>query len=173
MHAGYSSQAVSQITSQWRDESVAGRYRTGVSLHSDTSYSEESLQFVHKFVAMLPFTGRVLRRYEREYERIHGLKLDFVRAFWRPPLLPKMAYDLEAGQIRTLGLEPLVSITDHDTIEAPRLLRTVPSARQPDLQIWTATSCVLSVLALLTTMTSTRSSRPAVCWRMDSMQGPR
>lgn len=139
MQAVYSTRAVSQITSQWTDDSMAGQYRTGVSLHSHTSYSEESLQFVHKFVTMLPFAGRVMRSYEREYERIHGMKLDFVRAFWRPPLLPKMAYELEAGQIRTLGLEPLVSITDHDTIEAPMLLRTVPSARHTPVSVeWSA-----------------------------------
>ena len=139
MQAVYSTGAVSQITSQWTDESAAGRYRTGVSLHSHTSFSEESLQFVHKFVTMVPFARGVMRSYEREYERIHGMKLDFVRAFWRPPLLPKMAYELEANQIRTLGLEPLVSITDHDTIEAPMLLRTVPSARHTPVSVeWSA-----------------------------------
>jgi hypothetical protein len=118
---------------------MAERYATGVSLHSHTSCSEESLQFVHKFLGMLPFAGRVMRRYERECEREHGLRLDFVRGFWRPPLLPKMAYDLEAGQIRSMGAEPLVSITDHDTIEAPMLLRTVPSARHIPVSVeWTA-----------------------------------
>jgi hypothetical protein len=110
-----------------------------VSLHSHTSCSEESLQFVHKFLAMLPFAGQVMRRYERECAREHGLTLDFVRGFWRPPLLPKMAFDLEAGQIRGLGLEALVSITDHDTIEAPMLLRTVASARHIPVSVeWTA-----------------------------------
>ena len=139
MHAVYSVEAISQITSQWRNDRTVDQYRTGVSLHSHTSYSEESLQFVHKFVTMVPFARGVMRSYEREYERIHGMKLDFVRAFWRPPLLPKMAYELEANQIRTLGLEPLVSITDHDTIEAPMLLRTVPSARHTPVSVeWSA-----------------------------------
>jgi hypothetical protein len=50
-----------------------------------------------------------------------------------------MAFDLEAGQIRGLGLEPLVSITDHDTIEAPMLLRTVSSARHIPVSVeWSA-----------------------------------
>ena len=49
---------------------------------------------------------------------------DFDRANWRPPLQPRMAYDLEARQIQRLNLNSLVSITDHDTIEAPMLLRT-------------------------------------------------
>jgi hypothetical protein len=130
---------VSQITSRWKDASATERYRTGVSLHSHTSCSEETLDFVHKFVAMLPGAGHLLARYERTCQRDYGLKLDFVRGFWRPPLLPKMAFDLEAAQIQQLGLEALVSITDHDTIEAPMLLRTVPSARHIPVSVeWTA-----------------------------------
>jgi predicted metal-dependent phosphoesterase TrpH len=132
-------QPVSQITSRWKDAAAAGRYRTGVSLHSHTSASEESLKFVHMFLAVLPGTGQVLRRYERMCERDYGLRLDFSRAFWRPPLLPKMAYDLEASQILQMGLYPLVSITDHDTIEAPMLLRAVPSARHIPVSVeWSA-----------------------------------
>lgn len=132
-------QPASQITSVWKDTAVAEQHRTGVSLHSHTSCSEETLTFVHKFVAMLPGAGAVVRRYERVCEREYGLRLDFARAFWRPPLLPRMAFDLEAGQIRQLGLDPLVSITDHDTIEAPMLLRTVPSARHIPVSVeWTA-----------------------------------
>lgn len=130
---------ITQITSKWKDAAVTQPYRTGVSLHSHTSCSEESLKFVHMFVAMLPAAGLVLRQYERNAQKNHGLRLDFERAFWRPPLLPKMAFDLEARQIRSLGLDPLVSITDHDTIEAPMLLRTVPSARHIPVSVeWSA-----------------------------------
>lgn len=132
-------QTTTQITSKWKDAAAAEQYRTGVSLHSHTSCSEESLKFVHMFVAMLPAAGLVLQRYERNAQKNHGLKLDFDRAFWRPPLLPKMAFELEARQIRSLGLDPLVSITDHDTIEAPMLLRTVPSARHIPVSVeWSA-----------------------------------
>ncbi|MGA7245135.1 MAG: hypothetical protein WBX19_18250, partial [Terracidiphilus sp.] len=45
-------------------------------------------------------------------------------------MTPKLAFDLESGQIEKLELHSMVSITDHDTIEAPMLLRTVPSARR-------------------------------------------
>lgn len=132
-------QPKTQITSLWNDARAAEPYRTGVSLHSHTSCSEESLKFVHMFVSMLPGASWVLRRYERGCQKNHGVTLDFERAFWRPPLLPKMAFDLEARQIRGLGLEPLVSITDHDTIEAPMLLRTVPSARHIPVSVeWSA-----------------------------------
>jgi hypothetical protein len=51
--------------------------------------------------------------------------IDFSRAYWTPPLTPKLAYETEKNQIEnTLGLKSLVSLTDHDTIEAPVLLRT-------------------------------------------------
>jgi len=132
-------QPKTQITSRWKDSAAVERYRTGVSLHSHTSCSEESLKFVHMFVEMLPSAGIVLRRYERAAKEKYGLTLDFERAFWRPPMLPKMAFELEAGQIRGMGLDPLVSITDHDTIEAPMLLRTVPSARHIPVSVeWSA-----------------------------------
>jgi hypothetical protein len=50
-----------------------------------------------------------------------------------------MAYDLEARQVQKLGLYPLVSITDHDTIEAALLLRTVPSSRHIPMSVeWSA-----------------------------------
>ena len=136
---GHAMQPKTQITSRWKDAATVEQYRTGVSLHSHTSCSEESLKFVHMFVKMLPAAGIVLRRYEHACVKNHGLTLDFERAFWRPPMQPKMAFELEAEQIRGLGLEPLVSITDHDTIEAPMLLRTVPSARHIPVSVeWSA-----------------------------------
>lgn len=54
------------------------------------------------------------------------IPVDFSRAYWTPPLSPKLAYETERDQIEdTLGLKSLVSLTDHDTIEAPLLLRKV------------------------------------------------
>jgi hypothetical protein len=54
-------------------------------------------------------------------------------------LTPKLAFDLESRQIEKLGLAPMVSITDHDNIKAPMLLRTVPSARQIPVSVeWSA-----------------------------------
>ena len=132
-------QPKTQITSKWKDAAAVEQYRTGVSLHSHTSCSEETLKFVHIFLAALPWGARVMQRYERICAKNYGLTLDFERAFWRPPMLPKMAFELEAGQIGRMGLEPLVSITDHDTIEAPMLLRTVPSARHIPVSVeWSA-----------------------------------
>jgi hypothetical protein len=54
-------------------------------------------------------------------------------------MTPKLAFDLETRQVEKLDLAPMVSITDHDTINAPMLLRTVPSARQIPVSVeWSA-----------------------------------
>lgn len=54
------------------------------------------------------------------------IPVDFARAYWTPPLTPQLAYDTERGQIEnTLGLRAMVSLTDHDNIEAPMWLRSV------------------------------------------------
>lgn len=119
----------STVSYDWKTPSPTHRYRTGVSLHSHTSHSIESLLFIHSMF----MESRPLRSLFSYYERVsrdrHNLTLDFVAANWRPPLMPRMAFDLESRQIRDLGLRPLVSITDHDDIQAPLQLRTMPSSR--------------------------------------------
>ena len=44
----------SKIHSVWKDGDVPTSHHSGVSLHSHTSMSEETLTFVHKFLALLP-----------------------------------------------------------------------------------------------------------------------
>jgi hypothetical protein len=54
-------------------------------------------------------------------------------------MTPKLAFDLESRQIESLDIAPMVSITDHDNINAPMLLRTVPSARGIPVSVeWSA-----------------------------------
>ena len=118
----------SKITSNWKQPLATCEFTTGVSLHSHTSASEETLGFIHAMFVVMPGLKRVFDYYAACSAR-HGVRLDFDRANWRPPLQPKMAFDLEARQIQRLGLNSLVSITDHDTIEAAMLLRTVASSR--------------------------------------------
>lgn len=130
-------QPKSKISSIWNDSTAAARYRSGVSLHSHTSLSEESLTFIHKMFVFVPGLRQVFDHYERQ-SRQSGFQLDFVRANWRPPLQPRMAYDVELRQIESLRLEALISITDHDTIGAPMLLRTIPSSRHIPVSVeWT------------------------------------
>lgn len=128
----------SKVTSQWKQPRATHEFTTGVSLHSHTSVSEETLGFIHAMFMVMPGLKRVFDFYGRRSAR-YGVTLDYDRANWRPPLQPKMAYDLESRQIQRLGLNSLVSITDHDTIEAPMLLRTVPSSRHIPVSVeWSA-----------------------------------
>ena len=132
-------QVYSQITMQWKESLAVAPYSTGVSLHSHTSLSEETLSFIQIMSARFPGVAALQNRYAGICTEKYGITLDFQRANWRPPLQPKMAYECEAKQIRKLGLYPLVSITDHDTIEASQLLRTVPSSRHIPVSVeWSA-----------------------------------
>ena len=125
----------SQISTNWREPLAATPYTTGVSLHSHTSISEESLSFIQVMGARFPGVLAIQRHYEGRCRTRYGLELDWERANWRPPLQPRMAYELEAKQIRRMGLYPLVSLTDHDTIEASVLLRAVPSSRHIPMSV--------------------------------------
>ena len=81
----------------------------------------------------------MLARLERRSERMHGLRIDYAASYWTPPMTPKLAFELETRQVEKLNLRAMVSITDHDTITAPMLLRTVPSARQIPVSVeWSA-----------------------------------
>ena len=77
------------------------------------------------------------RRKSRER---HSIPVNYAAAYWTPPLTPRIAFDVESSQIeKKLGLMPLVSITDHDTIAAPMLLRTVAAARHIPVSVeWSA-----------------------------------
>jgi hypothetical protein len=64
------------------------------------------------------------------------IPVDFSRAYWTPPLTPKLAYETEKDQVEnTLGLKAMVSLTDHDNIEAPMWLRTVPETAHAPISL--------------------------------------
>ena len=88
-----------------------------------------------EFKALRPiFANR--ERYCRE---VHGVDLNYAASYWTPPLPPRMAFDLERRQIEDhLRLPALVSITDHDDIEAPLLLRSTSGGRNAPISVeWT------------------------------------
>lgn len=131
--------ASSTISYLWRDQNAPQGFRTGVSLHSHTNQSKETLDFLANFGNQYPVMRPLLSRLERKSESHHGLKVDYAASYWTPPMTPKLAFDLESGQIEKLNLGSMVSITDHDSIKAPMLLRTVPSARQIPVSVeWSA-----------------------------------
>jgi hypothetical protein len=127
------------ISYLWREPNAAQGFHTGVSLHSHTSQSKETLDFLAELSTDIPVLQPILRWFEARSLRFAGIQPDYARSYWTPPLTPRLAFDLERSQIEdTLQLPGLVSITDHDSIQAPLLLRTVPSARHiPVSTEWT------------------------------------
>jgi hypothetical protein len=129
----------STISYLWRDNQVPRSFRAGVSLHSHTNQSRETLDFLANFGNQYPVIRPLMSRLERRAEQNHGVRIDYAASYWTPPMTPKLAFDLETRQIEKLDLGGMVSLTDHDSISAPMLLRTVPSARQIPVSVeWSA-----------------------------------
>ena len=122
--------ATSTVSYLWRDPDAPRGFSTGVSLHSHTNQSKETLDFLANLGSRYAVIRPLLARLERRAESKHGVRVNYAASYWTPPMTPKLAFDLESGQIEKLELHSMVSITDHDTIAAPMLLRTIPSARR-------------------------------------------
>ncbi|MGB6744699.1 MAG: hypothetical protein WBE38_13720 [Terracidiphilus sp.] len=132
----------SSISYLWRDKDAAKMFRTGMSLHSHTNQSQETLDFLANFGNQFPVIRPLMSRLERRSEQVYGIRINYAASYWTPPMTPKLAFDLESRQIEKLDLAPMVSITDHDNINAPMLLRTVPSARRIPVSVeWSAPYC--------------------------------
>lgn len=103
----------STIQYAWREPRCTEGFQAGVCLHGHTMHSEECLSFLPRYLHHVPGISQVVGYYERAPRRV-----DFARAWWTPPLTPASALHLEREQIARLGLRPMVSLTDHDNIEA-------------------------------------------------------
>ncbi len=131
--------ANSTISYLWRDQKAAKGFRTGISLHGHTNQSKETLDFLANLGNQYPLIRPLISRLERRAQAVHGVRMDYAASYWTPPMTPKLAFDLENRQIESLDIAPMVSITDHDNIKAPMLLRTVPSARGIPVSVeWSA-----------------------------------
>jgi hypothetical protein len=114
-------------------------FRTGVSLHSHTLCSQESLDFIGRATEKTPWLSGAIRKQRAKYRAVKGRELDLKRAWWTPPLSGRQAFDLEKAQIEhTLGMDALVSITDHDNIDAGINLHVMEQTRDCPISIeWT------------------------------------
>jgi hypothetical protein len=131
--------ANSTINYLWRDQKAAKGFHSGVSLHSHTNQSKETLDFLANLGNQYPLIRPLISRLERRSKAAHGVRIDYANSYWTPPMTPKLAFDLESRQIENLDVASMVSITDHDNINAPMLLRTVPSARAIPVSVeWSA-----------------------------------
>ena len=129
----------SSISYLWRDKEAPKGFRAGVSLHGHTNQSRETLDFLANFGNQFPVMRPIISRMERRAEQMHGVHIDYAASYWTPPMTPKLAFDLERRQIEKLNLDAMVSLSDHDNIKAPMLLRTVPSARHIPVSVeWSA-----------------------------------
>ena len=117
----------------WRDPQGVRRFRAGVCLHGHTMHSEECLSFLPRYLYRVPGAPQIVRRYQRGSGPV-----DFARALWTPPLSSASALRLERKQIAGLGLRPLVSLTDHDSIEAGMSLQVAVDTREVPISVeWT------------------------------------
>src|ERR1700693_1940433 len=116
----------------WLEPDPGRNHRTAVSLHGHTNCSKESLHFLPLLAQKCPMLHAALEKKCKSCV----VPVDFERAYWTPPLPPKLAYETEMNQIQNVvGLGSLVSLTDHDNIEAPTLLRTVEETAQIPLSL--------------------------------------
>jgi hypothetical protein len=129
----------SSISYLWREPEAAKGFKTGVSLHSHTNQSKETLDFISELSKDWSVLQPVMRWAEQRCRRLTGINPDYARSYWTPPLTPSLAFDLERRQIEEkLQIAGLVSLTDHDDIQAPMLLRTVAGSRHIPVSVeWT------------------------------------
>jgi len=102
-------------------------------------HSKEYLGRLPNYIARFPIGSYIL---EREIGRLHlyqGRIFDFKKVYWTPPLSPREAYELERKQIEEkLGKKALVSLSDHDNIEAGLRLRLLEGTRLAPVSVeWT------------------------------------
>jgi hypothetical protein len=107
---------------QWSPECNGQRLRTGVSLHSHTLHSRESLDFIYRIARHSSVIRRLIRHGEARCRAFYGACLDLRKGWWTPPAGATQAYALECEQLQAFGLNALVSLTDHDNIHAAESL---------------------------------------------------
>jgi hypothetical protein len=123
----------------WKEPGATKAYRSGVSLHGHTNRSKEGLYFIIEYASRRPVLRFALATQEKQAWRKSRIKVNFFRAYWTPPLTPVSAFQVERDQIeRGLVLASMVSLTDHDNIEAPLSLRAMAdTAHLPVSVEWT------------------------------------
>lgn len=124
---------LNQITYLWNAPAVPRTFSTAISLHSHTQHSQEYLYFIPAFASQHRLLRWALARQERRCKKVRP---DFNKGYWTPPLTARAAYELERAQIEDiLNLASIVSITDHNSIEAPLLLQLAPATNSEPLSM--------------------------------------
>jgi hypothetical protein len=128
----------SRISYFWKEPHARKGFEVGVSLHSHTNHSRESLAHVPTLARRFAPAKWCLNHHQQKALR-GDIPVDLFRSFWTPPVTAREAYELERRQIEnTLGLQALVSLSDHDNIAASTLLRVVPEFQDAPISVeWT------------------------------------
>lgn len=112
--------------------------QTGISMHCHSMHSKEILDFVPYYAERIPILSSVWKRKMRRFEEYEGRLPNFNIGYWTPPLSGQQVFDSEASSIERLGLMPIVSVTDHDSIEAAvELGEREPNRFAPISMEWT------------------------------------
>lgn len=112
--------------------------KTGVSLHCHTEHSKEMLDFVPHYAEKLPIIAQFWKRERDNYLKKEGKGIDFSSAYWSPPMNPDAVYEIEKKQINDTGIDAIVSLTDHDSIDATlKVNETEPNTHAPISMEWT------------------------------------
>ena len=129
----------SRVHFLWNERNLHAKFRTGVSVHSHTLYSRESLDFIGRATANTPWLSGAIRKQQEKYRALKGCDVNLKRAWWTPPLSPLHAWKLEKSQIENgLDREALVSLTDHDNIDAGLNLSWLEETRECPISVeWT------------------------------------
>jgi len=128
----------------WRDRKAHQHFRTGISLHSHTNQSRETLDFLANLGGNYAMIRPFLACLEHRAEKRHGIRVNYCSSYWTPPMTPKLAFELESEQIERLGLDAMVSITDHDNIAAPMFEHT----QLPKSQIYELSELKIALVGL-------------------------
>ena len=119
-------------------QTLTPKAKAGVSLHCHTQYSKEMLDFVPVYAEQLPIISYFWKRERDNYLEREGKGIDFSTAFWSPPMTPHDVFRLEKEQINGAGLDAMVSISDHDSIDGSLDLNEVQdNAKAPISLEWT------------------------------------
>jgi len=111
---------------------------TGVSLHCHTEHSKEMLDFVPHYAEKLPIISYFWRKENESHQKRRGKPIEFIDAYWSPPMTAREVYAIEKQQINEAGLEAVTSITDHDCIDANLLINEETANEQAPISMeWT------------------------------------
>src|SRR5947199_5183219 len=100
-----------------RPENLTSKARTGLSLHCHTEHSKEMLDFIPHYASKLPIIAYFWRKQRDKFQEREGRAIDFSTAHWSPPVTVNGVFMIEQEQINKVGLEAIVSISDHDSID--------------------------------------------------------